>query len=97
MKWDKPLKKSTVIVIVEISMLLGIILAALILPRNTPLWLFLAASGACFVAGNVYLFVGRKRIDDASAAGASERKPRLNLVLITMGVILLLLYLVNKL
>jgi hypothetical protein len=89
-------KRPVVIAIIEIAMLLGIVLAAFILPRSTPLWIFLTASGACLLGGNIYLFVGLKRGDQARAAGIPTRKPRVNLVIITMGILLLLLYLVNR-
>jgi len=46
------LRKLT-IVFVEVGMLLGIVVAALTVPRSTPLSTFLIISGAFFVTGNV--------------------------------------------
>jgi hypothetical protein len=48
------MRKST-IVFLELGMLGGIAVAGYMLPDRTPLWTFLAASGACFLLGNVLL------------------------------------------
>lgn len=48
------MKKST-IVLIELGMIAGIILAGCVLPGNTSLSVFLIASGAVFIAGNILL------------------------------------------
>jgi hypothetical protein len=48
--------RTSTIVLIEIGMLAGIVVAGYALPGRTPLSTFLAAGGACFVIGNVLLF-----------------------------------------
>lgn len=49
------MKKKTIIFL-EICMLLGIVLSALTVPRNTPLLTFGIISGIAFVLGNILIF-----------------------------------------
>jgi hypothetical protein len=63
------LKRST-IVFIELGMLAGIVLTGYTLPGSTPLRVFLIASGACFVAGNILLARKIKQI----RAGKSHKK-----------------------
>ena len=53
------LNKST-IVVVEVGMLLGVLVAALTVPRDTPLTRFLAISFGFLITGNLLLFRGRE-------------------------------------
>jgi hypothetical protein len=63
------LKRST-IVFIELGMLAGIVVTGYTLPGSTPLRVFLIASGACFVVGNVLLARKIKQIK----AGESPAK-----------------------
>jgi len=52
----------TTIAFIEVGMLAGIVLAAITLPRSTPLLTFLAISGVFFVAGNILLVMKIKQV-----------------------------------
>lgn len=67
----KPLKRATVIVIVEISMLLGVVLSLFMVPGSTPLRTFLIIGGAIILLFNVLLFWSIKRKREPST---SERR-----------------------
>jgi|SRR6185437_2479493 len=95
---DRWMKKSVIVLIVEIGMITGIVIAALVLPRSTSLTTFLIVSGAAIVLGNVLLF--RKLNKRSSAAGFGERQRASGSFVISLIVtiaILLLLCFVNKL
>lgn len=79
MGWDKPLKKSTVIVIVEISMLLGFVLALFMVPGSTPLRTFLIICGVAFLFFNALFFWGFKR--KSSLPGTSEGRRKTTYVI----------------
>jgi hypothetical protein len=73
--WDKPLKKSTVIVILEISMLLGFVLALFMVPGSTPLRTFLIICGVAFLFFNALFFgVLRGSRHDQALARAAEKQ-----------------------
>jgi hypothetical protein len=55
------MKKST-IVLIELGMLAGIVVAGYTLPDSTPLRTFLIASGLCFAGGNLLMFRNYQRI-----------------------------------
>jgi hypothetical protein len=65
------IERST-IVFIELGMLAGIVLTGHTLPGSTPLRVFLIASGACFVVGNIFLAEKIKQIK----AGESPREKR---------------------
>ena len=92
------MKKSLIVLIVEIGMVGGIVIAALVLPRSTPLATFLIISGAAVLLGNVLLFSQLKNV--SSADGSPERQHTSGTFIVSVIVmiaILLLLYFVNRL
>jgi uncharacterized membrane protein len=92
------MKKSLIVLIVEIGMMGGIVIAALVLPRSTPLATFLIISGAAVVLGNVLLFRQLKKGPSAEGSPEPQRKSSTFIISVTVMIaILLLLYLVNKL
>jgi uncharacterized membrane protein len=54
--------KTSIVVIVEMSMLVGIAVIAVVLPRSTPLSTFIFASASAFIVGNYLLFQNIRRI-----------------------------------
>jgi hypothetical protein len=92
------MKKSLIVLIVEIGMVGGIVIAALVLPRSTPLATFLIVSGAAVVLGYVFLFRQLKKVSPADGSAERRRKSGAFVVsVIVMIAILLLLYFVNRL
>lgn len=88
------MRKSTVI-FVELGMLGGIVVAGYTLPDNTPLWTFLAASGACFLVGNIFLV--KKLKEGKSKIPIAQGKPwghilRALAILAVSWLLILLLY-----
>jgi len=88
------MKKPLTIITVEIGMLGGIVAAALVAPRSTPLATFLMISGTAVVLGNVLLF---RQLKKEPSAESSEGGQKLGISLIVTIAILLLLYWVNRL
>jgi hypothetical protein len=86
-----------IVVIVEIGMLGGIVVAALVLPKSTQLATFLMVSGAAIMLGNVLLFRQLKKRPSAEGARESRFKSGTYVSLIVMITMLVLLYLANKL
>ena len=66
------LKRST-IVFIELGMLAGILVTGYTLPGSTPLRVFLIASGACFVVGNILL---ARKIKQIKAGESPAKKDR---------------------
>jgi hypothetical protein len=71
-KWNRPLRKSTVIVIAEISMLFGFVLALFMVPGSTPSGTFLIICGGVFLLFNALFFWGFKRKSRATQPRAAE-------------------------
>jgi hypothetical protein len=85
------------IVVIEIGMLLGIVAAAFMVPRNTPLLTFGVISGAVLVLGNVLLVVKMRQVRNAAVQGLSaERNRRLNLIIILFTVYWLLCFFLRR-
>jgi len=92
------MKKATIIIIiVEIGIVAGIILAAVILPRSTPLWHFVTVSAATLAFGNYLLFRKLNRARSGPSDSGGLRRSGSSRLLLAAAAILLLLYLVNKL
>jgi hypothetical protein len=64
-------------VFVEIGMVCGIILAALMVPRSTPLSAFVVISMAFLIAGNILLIKKARRVSVAETATKDDFWPRI--------------------
>jgi len=87
------MKKRT-IVLIELGMLGGIVLALFTVPENTPLLTFVLASGVCFLIGNILLYWKIKAVktgQTASEAGAWPHLIRAFAILGTAWIAMLLL------
>ena len=88
----KPLKKSTVIVILEISMLLGFVLALFLVPGTTPLRTFLIICGVTFALFNALLLWLLKRKPQASTSEGRRKTTYVLWILITLAILAQLLF-----
>lgn len=70
------------VVALEIGMLLGIVAAALMVPRSTPLLTFGIISGTAFVLGNVLLAVRMTQVPNDGHSHSPQRKRKLNLIIV---------------
>jgi hypothetical protein len=89
------LKRST-IVFIELAMLAGIIIAGYSLPGRTPLRVFLIASGACFMVGNILLARKIKQIDAGEHAPKGGFWPHLFRAFVILAIGWLLIFLLFK-
>ncbi|HJW98881.1 MAG TPA: hypothetical protein VJ453_01915 [Terriglobales bacterium] len=91
------MKKTFRVSMIEIGMVLGIVSAAFIVPRSTPLITFGIISGVVLVLGNVLLITNIRRVSSEEARGLSrEQNRRLNLIIIVFTVYWLLCFLLRK-
>jgi hypothetical protein len=65
------MRKLTV-VLIELGMLAGIVVAGYTLPDSTPLRTFLIASGICVASGNVLLFRKLNRVKSGEGVPKSD-------------------------
>jgi hypothetical protein len=89
------LKRST-IVFIELGMLAGIIIAGYTLPGRTPLRVFLIASGACFVVGNIFLARKIKQIKSETSLQENGPWPHIFRALAILAICWLLSFLLFK-
>lgn len=87
----KPVRKPTVIVIFEISMVLGFVLALFMVPGSTPLRTFLIICGAVFLLLNALLFWSIKRRPQASTSEGRRKTMYVFWILLTLCVLAQLL------
>lgn len=78
--------KKLTIVLVEVGMLFGVVLAALTVPRTTSLSMFLIVSGTVFALGNVLLYKRLKQAPADKAALNANRKSSLYAPMILIAV-----------
>jgi hypothetical protein len=88
--------KKSMIVIIELGMLGGIVLALFLVPRSTPLLTFLLASLACFAVGNFLLFRKIKQIGVGDVARKDAPKPHLLRVFAFLTGTWILLWLLHR-
>ncbi len=89
------MKKRT-IVIVELGMVGGIVVALYLVPDDTRLSTFLIASGLCFLAGNVLLFARARKTTDPVKAGETNLWVRVLRVFAICGGAWILIWLLAK-
>jgi hypothetical protein len=85
------------LVLIEIGMLLGIVAAAFMVPRSTPLLTFGIISGAVFVVGNVLLIskMRQKSVGEKQAL-SPQRERHLNLIIVLFVIYWILSLLLRK-
>jgi hypothetical protein len=88
--------KKSMVVAIEIGMLLGIIVAALTVPRRTPLVTFLVISGGVFVLGNVFLFKRARQASSEENSPNNESESRLYGVVILFALYWLWWFIIHK-
>jgi hypothetical protein len=89
--------KKITIVAVEMGMLLGIVAAAFLVPRSTPLLTFGLISGTFWIAGNLLLL--RRVVSDPEkkGGGLSPRRNRnLNIIIILFIAYLTVCFLLRR-
>ena len=85
------------IVMIEIGMLLGIVAAAFMVPRSTPLLTLGVISVGVIVLGNILFVNTMRQARDTNMQGlSSERNRRLNLIIVLFAVYWLLCFLLRK-
>jgi hypothetical protein len=87
------LKRST-IVFIELGMLAGIVVTGYTLPGSTPLRVFLIASGACFVVGNILLARKIKQLKAGETPAKKGPWPHIFRALAILAIFWLLSFLV---
>ena len=85
-------KRSTIIVIFEISMLLGFVLALFMVPGSTPLRTFVIICGAGFLLFNALLFWSFKRRPQASTSEGRRKTTYVFWILLALCVLAQLLF-----
>ena len=90
------MKKLTV-VFIEIGMLFGVIAAAFMVPRNTPLLTFGVISCAIFALGNVLIIKEIRRSgSDGKQTLTPKRERRLNLIIVLFAIYWLICIFLRK-
>jgi hypothetical protein len=87
--------KAGTVVAVEVGMVAGILAAAFIVPRSTPLLTFALISTTAFVLGNVLLLRQTKKVQEAGGIGP-RRNRNLNLIIGLFVVYWVVCYLLRK-
>jgi hypothetical protein len=77
-------------------MLAGILLAGYALPGSTPLRIFLIASAACFVIGNIFLVREIKRVNAEARLVKNGPWPHLFRVLVILAISWLFILLFSR-
>jgi hypothetical protein len=85
-----------VIVFVETGMTCGIILAALTVPRSTPLSAFVVISAAFFIAGNILLIKKARGVSASETVTKDDFWPRIYKILAVCTIYWLLCLLLRR-
>jgi hypothetical protein len=90
------MRKITVVGI-EIGMLLGIVVAAFMVPRSTPLMTFAIISGAVLVLGNVLLIRQMKQVQGGERQSLTPKRNRnLDLIILLFVIYWVVSFLLRK-